>query len=120
MKEYPPEEMVWKGIEKKLNSRINVNSIGLLTRFDPPESVWNTIGEELSLRELTGKLNAFEPPETIWLNIEKNQAKKLARHTGRTISMWVRWSIAAAAMIAGVLFVYFFQRTSGTRIYILG
>ncbi len=114
MKEYPPEERVWKGIEKKLNSRINVNSIGPLTGFDPPESVWNTISEELSLRELTGKLNAFEPPETNWLNIEKNLAKNSAKHTGSTIGMWVRWSIAAAAMIAGVLFVYFSQRTSGT------
>lgn len=98
-----PEDKIWESIDENINRK---HLTGKLLRFTPPDSVWESIEEDLHIRKLTRNLNNFDPPSDVWQNIEYQLNTDPSRKNTSTIGLWLRWSIAAAAVLTIGLIVY--------------
>jgi hypothetical protein len=78
MPDYHPEASLWYGVESSLNIDMRAEALQQLSRFDPPEEVWNSIDRHLS----------------------ENKSWKIMA----PVSRLVKWSsVAAAIILCGIL-----------------
>ena len=103
---YSPEDKVWEGISVHLEKNFSSGKLHYLSKFEPPESIWNNIDQELTGQEKRSALRQYDPPESVWENIESNLSIKKTNRVKKSIIQLVIWSSAAAAIFLLGFFIF--------------
>ncbi len=85
------------------NRNILKHALQSLPAKDPPDEVWSRINNQLTKKEKLAQLTKYEPPRKVWNRIEQ----QLATNKRKSIMpAFIKWSVAAAAIIVIGYFVY--------------
>ena len=103
---YSPEDKAWEVLSSNLKKAQPSGSMPQLRKIEPPEAIWTNIDNELSHREKLTALNHFDPPQEVWENIDKKLSITKADQGKRKIIQWLKWSSAAAAIVALGFFIF--------------
>lgn len=91
------------------NRKILKEALGKLPGYSPEDHVWENIAGNLAENEknqLFTNLSQFGPPEELWDSIDRQLTGMERQQRKRTVLRIVRWSMAAAAFLAGGMIIF--------------
>lgn len=103
---YSPEDKVWEKVSTCLNNNVLSHGLNQIGSFDPPESVWNQISEELLNRKKSPSLGLYDPPKKVWENIDSRLTVNEENRMRKQIIRMFQWTSAVAAILVLGLFIY--------------
>ena len=104
--DYTPEDKIWEGLTKKLSINEAIKQIEKPQQIELSNNLIEPVEYEVNINNELTHLVSYDPPAEVWKSIEGNLEAREYRRKKKIRSVWISWSIsAAAAIIAGLLIV---------------